>query len=290
MSTYTYDALHQDGDPVEVDAVLANDNYCLATNTLEGGAPALMPDADFLSGEHDESFYGLLDTTDTTGRTGRKRGPKVEDPPFVEGQSVYDRLVACELLRKLTDIVLAKVDMPWHLREDGVQAIHEAWCLLPAKPEFVRNQMARYAYMSGQHAALKQRRSIGAVVAIPGALFRNGRQSAFMNSIGAAVNPMDVSEFQDSMALATDPEDQVSIPDSCEKSFLDRRLAGLGLTKSQKLVAELACVKRMSAESIAIQTGMRKSYVERLIAQIISQLSARDDYHMNRPRGNRKIH
>ncbi len=290
MSIYTYDALQQDGDPVEVDAVLANDNFCLAANTMEGGEPTVsaMPIFD-IDNNDDEGLTALLDTSDESKR-GRKRGLRVEDPPFVEGQTVYDRLVVCGLLRKLTDIVLAKVDMPWHLRDDGVQAIHEAWCNLPAKPEFVRNQMARYAYMSGQHAALKQRRSIGAVVAIPGALFRNGRQSAFMNSIGAAVNPMDVSEFQDSLALATDPDDSTPIPDSCEKNFLDRRLAGLGLTKSQKLVAELACVKRMSAESIALQTGMRKSYVERLISQIVSQLHARDEYHLNRPRNVRRIH
>lgn len=222
----------------------------------------------------------LADHPPAPARPARMRAPQADsaqDRDPYEPVSVYVRLTEYGLLRKVTDIVLAKVAVPWHLREDAAQEIHATWASIRAKPNFARNQLARYAYISGQHAALKLRRNIGAVVAIPGALFRTGRDTAFMEAIGAAVNPKDVEDYKDSLELSIEADDYAMPPQTVSPEYFKARLAGLALSKSQRAIAEYVLLKRMSADSIAQIMGVRVSYVERLAGQVATLLNEQDD-------------
>lgn len=192
-----------------------------------------------------------------------------------DAMSIYAKLQEFGLLRKVTDIVMAKVAIPWHLRQDATQEVHVTWAALKAKPHFEKNQVARYAYISGQHAALKLRRTIGAVVAIPGALFRTGRDTAFMEAIGAAVNPKDVDDYRDSLELSVEPVDVLSLARVSENFFRDR-LAGLTLSPKQRTVAFKALVERKSAEDIAEELDIPLMYVERLLNQVTAKLLEKD--------------
>lgn len=190
-------------------------------------------------------------------------------------KTIYDSLLDYGLLKKVTDIVMAKVAIPWHLRPDATQEVHAAWATLKANPDVARNQLARYAYISGQHAALKLRRTIGAVVTIPGALFRTGRDTSFMANIGAAVNPKDVDDYKDSMELSVEPADLLQISRVSE-TFFDERIAGLNLSPKQRRVAYKTLVERKCAEEIAKELDMETVYVERLINQVTAKLLNRD--------------
>lgn len=271
-----------DGEPIAVDLVLSSD----------GPAFDLPDDADPLEGGVDEYPLGEgLDDDEPVMELPqpkkRSRSAPIEVRALAEGEqvSVYQRLVDYGLLKKLTDIVLAKVSVPWHLREDAAQEVHAAWAGLQAKSNFARNQLARYAYMSGQHAALKLRRNIGAVVAIPGALFRTGRDSSFMEAIGAAVNPKDVDDYRDSLDLSVEPQEYSMPPQQVSPEFFKTRLGSLQLSKSQRAVAERVLVRRMSAESIATELGVRVTYVERLISQVAVLLNEKDDEDFSRKYG-----
>jgi len=190
-------------------------------------------------------------------------------------QDFYTKLQEFGLLRKVTDIVMAKVGMPWHLREEAIQEVHVYWATLYVKPKFVRNQVANYAYLAGQHAALKLRRTLGAVVTIPGALFRSGRDTAFMEAIGAAVNPKDVDDYRDSMELSVEPVDLIHLARVTE-TYFEERLGDLNLSPKQRQVAYKALVERMSAVDIAIELAMPLMYVERLLNQVTSKLNNKD--------------
>ncbi|MEX3983628.1 hypothetical protein AB4Y45_32120 [Paraburkholderia sp. EG287A] len=189
--------------------------------------------------------------------------------------TIFDRLQHFGLLRKVTDIVMAKVAIPWHLRKDAEQEVHTHWFSLAAKEEYERDQLAYYAYLSGQHAALKLRRTIGAVVTIPGALFRSGRNTAFMEAIGAAVNPKDVDDYRDSLELSVEPVDVLHMSRVSE-SFFEERLGSLPLSAKQRNVAYKALVERKSAEDIAKELAMDLMYVERLLNQVTSKLNEKD--------------
>lgn len=192
-----------------------------------------------------------------------------------EAISIYDCLVEYGLLKKITDIVMAKVSMPWHLRADATQEIHCAWASLKAKPTFAQNQVAHYAYLSGQHAALKLRRVIGAVVVIPGALFRTGRDTAFMESIGAALNPKDVDDYKDSLELSVEMLDSMERV-VVDESFVRDRLSGLALSSKQRLVAERALLRKMSADDIATELQITVATVERMLNQVATKLNQKD--------------
>jgi hypothetical protein len=208
-------------------------------------------------------------------RAARGRGRAPASAPEA-GTSIYDSLVNYGLLRKVTDIVLAKVSMPWHLREDAAQEVHVAWAGLRTKPNFERNQVARYAYLSGQHAALKLRRTIGAVVTIPGALFRTGRDTAFMEAIGAAVNPKDVDDYRDSLELSVEAQDILKLA-RVSPTFFEERFAALTLSAKQRKVAYKTLVERKSAEDISAELQMPLMYVERLLNQVTAKLHEFDD-------------
>lgn len=274
---------NRNGDPVELDLLLSSD---LPHAELQGYEE---PDEGFATADLDVDVEGfgdeIEDELQVASTAPAKRGrPKVgatkPSPATVDadGQplSVYQRLVDYGLLRKLTDIVMAKVAIPWHLRADATQEVHATWATLMAKPEFQRNQLARYAYMSGQHAALKLRRTIGAVVAIPGALFRSGRDSAFMESIGAAVNPKDVEDYKDSIELSTEPMEDLKLS-RVSDSFFEERLGDLNLSAKQELVARKALIERKAADDIAEELNMDLMYVERLLNQVTQKLLAKDD-------------
>ena len=220
-----------------------------------------------------------LDLVPVTFKLPRTRGrTKVVESLVVldsTPRSIYEALDAYGLLRKVTDIVMAKVTVPWYLRADASQEIHCAWAALKAKPTFARNQLAHYAYLSGQHAALKLRRTIGAVVVIPGALFRTGRDSSFMESIGAAVNPKDVEDYKDSLELSSDGGDGLENAKVTEPLFRER-LGGLNLSVKQKAVAERALLKRMSVDDIATEMETSVVYVERMLNQITAKLRIKD--------------
>jgi hypothetical protein len=272
------------GDPVELD-------YLLSSNMLHSddgdddndqhiSRPASnVDDADeFVVDEVEEELPAAVAAT--PAKRGRRSGPAVPPPPTVDASgeplTVYQRLVDYGLLRKITDIVMAKVAIPWHLRADAAQEVHVTWATLKAKPEFQRNQLAHYAYISGQHAALKLRRTIGAVVAIPGALFRTGRDSAFMESIGAAVNPKDVEDYKDSLELSIEPIEDLQLS-RISDTFFNERLGDLNLSAKQSLVARKALIERRAADDIAEELGMDLMYVERLLNQVTQKLVTKDD-------------
>lgn len=278
------------GDPVELDLLLSSDlpHADAGDNLGDDDAPRAFASADIAIEVDLDGFGDIEEDAELSvpaaaaapAKRGRpKAGAAVPPPPTVdaEGQplSVYQRLVDYGLLRKITDIVMAKVAIPWHLRADATQEVHAAWAMLKAKPEFQRNQMAHYAYISGQHAALKLRRTIGAVVAIPGALFRTGRDTAFMEAIGAAVNPKDVEDYKDSLELSTDPADDLHLSRVSDSLFEDR-LGDLNLSTKQLLVARKALIERKAADDIAEELGMDLMYVERLLNQVTQKLVAKD--------------
>lgn len=210
------------------------------------------------------------------GRRARsKKGERIDVlKPNGEPKSIYECLVEYGLLRKMTDIVMAKVAVPWYLRSDAAQEMHCTWASLKAKPTFERNQLAHYAYLSGQHSSLKLRRMIGAVVVIPGALFRNGRDSSFMESIGAAVNPKDVEDYKDSLELSVEMGDRMETALVSEQLFRER-LGGINLSAKQRSVAEKALLKRMSVDDIATEMGTTVANIERLINQITAKLNSK---------------
>lgn len=190
--------------------------------------------------------------------------------------SIFAKLVEYGWLKKVTDIVLAKVKIPWHLRDDAAQCVHLKWCLSQAKPEFQKNQLAFFAYLAGQHAALALRRELGAVCVLPGALFREGKQSAFMESIGAAVNPIDVDEYKDSMELSIEASDMMHLS-KVNENLLTRRLGALSLSQKQMRVARMVLLEGLDASEIAHELDMRVVYVERLIKQVTLKLNNRDE-------------
>lgn len=274
---------NHNGDPVELDYLLSSDlpHEEGAADDEHDGRAFAGPDLDVDLPEFDESDVDEeMPATPAPAKRGRpKAGTAQPTPATVDADgkplSVYQRLVDYGLLRKITDIVMAKVAIPWHLRADATQEVHATWATLTAKPEFQRNQLARYAYISGQHAALKLRRTIGAVVAIPGALFRTGRDSAFMEAIGAAVNPKDVDDYKDSLELSTEPMEDLQLS-RVSDSFFAQRLGDLNLSAKQCLVARKALVERMAADDIAEELGMDLMYVERLLNQVTQKLMAKD--------------
>lgn len=276
---------NRNGDPVELDLLLSSD---LPHAEHEGYEE---PDEGFATadleldvegfGEDVEDELPVASTSAAPAKRGRPKAGAAKPAPATvdaDGQplSVYQRLVDYGLLRKLTDIVMAKVAIPWHLRADATQEVHATWATLMAKPEFQRNQLARYAYISGQHAALKLRRTIGAVVAIPGALFRTGRDSAFMESIGAAVNPKDVEDYKDSIELSTEPIEDLQLS-RVSDAFFEERLGDLNLSAKQEIVARKALIERKAADDIAEELNMDLMYVERLLNQVTQKLLAKDD-------------
>ncbi|KVP96545.1 hypothetical protein WJ96_04785 [Burkholderia ubonensis] len=271
------------GDPVELDYLLSSDlPHADGANDDDHDCRKFAgPDIDMdLEGLDDVEPEDEQPVTPAPAKRGRpKAGTAQPAPATVDADgkplSVYQRLADYGLLRKITDIVMAKVAIPWHLRADATQEVHATWATLTAKPEFQRNQLARYAYISGQHAALKLRRTIGAVVAIPGALFRTGRDTAFMEAIGAAVNPKDVEDYKDSLELSTEPMEDLQLS-RVSDNFFTERLGDLNLSAKQCLVARKALVERMAADDIAEELGMDLMYVERLLNQVTQKLLAKD--------------
>lgn len=206
----------------------------------------------------------------------QSKGGYASGPGALGGQgdcadSIYARLAEFGLLRKITDIILVKTAVPWHLRADATQEIHATWAGLRANPVFQRNQLANYAYKSGQHAALKLRRTIGAVVVIPGGLFRTGRDTSFMNSIGAALNPKDIHDYQDSAELSLDGV-EAEHTDLVSEAFFLQRTQSLTLSGKQRKVAHAILVGRHRAEDVAKALGLELAEVERLINQVTLKL------------------
>lgn len=293
-SSYESD-FNESGEPVELDHLLASDlphhDESLegidgaSGDFIEGALSADAFDDDHLIDFDDDS----LDETSAQHKTaapakrGRpKSGEAAPAPVLAESNpdgspiTIYQRLNEYGLLRKVTDIVMATVRMPWNLRQDATQEVHATWAGLVAKPQFARNQVANYAFRSGQHAALKLRRGIGAVVTIPGALFRTGRNTSFMESIGAAVNPKDVDDYRDSIELSIEPEDMMQHA-KVQEGFFEQRLAPLVLTNKQRLVAKKALVERLSIEEISAELDMDSMYVERLLNQVTKKLQEHDN-------------
>lgn len=239
-------------------------------------SPSVSPELEGFDPELDD----LCPVVKRPAKRGRPKGSQNQRstepaPPTVDSNgaplSVYQRLSDYGLLRKITDIVLAKVAIPWHLRADAAQEVHATWATLTAKPEYQRNQLAHYAYKSGQHAALKLRRTIGAVVVIPGALFRTGRDTAFMEAIGAAVNPRDVDDYRDSRELAVEPIEDLN-RGLVSSALFEKRLGALNLSAKQLRVARMALVERKGADDIAAELGTQLVYIERTLNQVTKKL------------------
>lgn len=227
--------------------------------------------------EGDGSFEGVGLSTDRPRSRRTWWGDKAKREASAQGRqlSIYEGLVEYGLLRKLTDIVLIKAGVPWHLRADALQEIHCAWASLKAKPTFERNQLAHYAYLSGQHAAFKLRRSIGAAVTIPGSLFKTGRDSSFMEAIGAVVNPKDVEDYKDSLELSVEMGDGYDKAVVSDELF-EQRLEGIELTEKERRMAYLILVRRVSVDDVAQEMGLRVPRVERLLNHLTEQLMSKD--------------
>lgn len=227
----------------------------------------------------DDGFTEELDVDEIEApikKRRRARGEKAVLVPLGEDASVFDVLAQNGLVQKLTRIVLAKAKVPPHLKKDAEQSIHLVWASIKANPKYECNQVAFYAYKAGESAALKLRREIGAVVAIPGALFRTGRDSHLARNIGAAVQPRDIDDYRDSLELAEYDSMDFAIAPAITVEFLQERLAGLTLTAKQRAAAENVLVHKMPLESVALLMGLEERTVERMLNQTITRIYERD--------------
>lgn len=209
----------------------------------------------------------------------RRRAPgklSTDNPP----QTIYEAVEQLGLLTKLTDICLSAVKMPWHLRDDGAAQIHWYWATLAVNPSYEPNQIANYAYLSGKHAALTENRQLSAAVTIPAALFRAKKPSEFLKSIGAAVNPKDIDEYQDSMELSVDPSSQLQAFLASEAgvdlAWLERRVAGISLTPSQRGLVVALFVERKTVEQLADESGESAQRLRRQITKITRAMESKN--------------
>ena len=196
--------------------------------------------------------------------------------------SVFAQLVRHGLLSKLTQIVLLKAKVPAHLREEAAQEVQVTWSLLRAHPDFARNQMARYAYLSGEHAALKVMRQISAVVALPSSLFSKtakdvkGANAKFLQYIGAATNPYDIDDYSDSIEISD------ALVDSWEReivslNFFEAQMQDIEVKPKQYKIARLFLVDRLTVDDIAEALKLTVKYVERSMHVVADALNARTD-------------
>lgn len=196
--------------------------------------------------------------------------------------SVFAQLLRHGLLSKLTQIVLLKAKVPAHLRDEAAQEVQVTWSLLRAHPDFARNQMARYAYLSGEHAALKVMRQIGAVVALPSSLFSKtakdvkGANAKFLQYIGAATNPYDIDDYSDSIEVSD------ALVDSWEReivslNFFETQMQDIEVKPKQYKIARMFLVDRLTVDDIAEALKLTVKYVERSMHLVADALNARTD-------------
>ena len=198
--------------------------------------------------------------------------------------SVLAKLVEHGLLAKLTQLVLFKARVPSHLRDEAAQEVQATWSLLKAHPDYMRNQMARYAYLSGEHAALKIMRALGAVVALPSSMFSKtakdvkGANAKFLQYIGAATNPHDIEDYSDSLEVSD------ALVDSWERevvslSFFKTQMGQIAVTPKQYQIAEMFLVDRDTVDDIAEKLKLTVKYVERSMHKVADALNDRVDKH-----------
>lgn len=218
-----------------------------------------------------------------SGKVVRINPDEILDAPFPQDEhgnalevSVYERLTHFNLTRKIRDIVLARTATPRHLIEDASQEVYATWLSLRALPEFERNQLARYAYLSGQHTVLRLRRRLGAVVVIPEILFRKGTKSLFLDSIGAALNPWDVSTCDNSLELASN-KDGARRNGLLGPMFLKERLDGCGLDTVHYDLAYRMLVEKKDVADAAAEMDISLALAERLLNQLELRLRAKDE-------------
>ena len=196
--------------------------------------------------------------------------------------SVFAQLLRHGLLAKLTHIVLIKAKVPPHLRDEAAQEVQVTWSLLRAHPDFARNQMARYAYLSGEHAALKVMRQLSAVVALPSSLFsktakdKKGANAKFLQYIGAATNPHDIDDYSDSLEISD------ALVDSWEReivslSFFETQMQEIEVKPKQFKIAQMFLVDRMTVDDIAESLKLTVKYIERSMHTVADALNARTD-------------
>lgn len=207
--------------------------------------------------------------------------PVVEAPAEVEAPktrvTIYDYLFERGMLRKLTDIALNKAGVPWHLRDEAAQEIRMAWATYEAKTDLAQSRVYQYATTAGEHAALKLRRKIGAVVSIPGQAFRDP-DSQFMRSIGAAVNPNDVDDYTDNAELSVDFEDVACAEEGDERiqgisvDDLGDRLGGVQLTRGQRPVIALM-LQGLDANEIAEELDRSYESVVKMMGDLANKIN-----------------
>lgn len=197
-----------------------------------------------------------------------------------DAPTVYDYLVERNLLGKLTEISLKKASVPYHLREDAWQAVQVKWCYYKVNLNFPHNRICAYASMLGHDEALRIRRTIGAVVALPNAMFSKVgneqlKSSVFAKSLGAALNPIDINDMSDSREYAV--EDDESLFESVSTERVEKRLRKLTLTKTQRKIALLICCNQMDIAVVAEQLNLTKAYVERMVSTVTTALLNYDE-------------
>lgn len=207
---------------------------------------------------------------------GQLSAPEVlesEETPK-EFESIYGALKRFGILTKLVGMSLAKANVPWDLRRDAEQEIYAHWCSLEAKPGFKEGQIAYYAYKAGEHAALRLRRSLEAVVVIPGSAFKAGKDTLFMGSIGAALNPFDVTEMQDDSEMAS--HDLNPAMRLVTESYVNARLAPITLSRVQRTICLKVMVDKMDPIDVAEELNLEPNDVERLMNQVSNRLIRHD--------------
>lgn len=208
-------------------------------------------------------------------------GIAVEDADDLsDAPTVYDYLNEHKLLSKISAIALKKANVPSNLREDARQAIQVKWCLFKVNLSFAHSQICAYASKLGHDEALRIRREIGAVVSLPISMFvksgnENIKNSVFAQSIGAALNPLDINDMIDSSEYAVEHDD--SLLESVTSERVAMRLRRLTLTKTQRKIAMLICCNQMDIAVVAEQLNLTKAYVERMVSSVTTALLNYDE-------------
>lgn len=198
---------------------------------------------------------------------------------LVTGPSAYEYLTARGgLLRKVAGVTIAKVaattkmQLSQETRKDLEQELHIFWLTLNVDAQYAESQVCQRIVLSGLRQCLKVLRSMTACVYLPGNLFRPGKGGAFMDSIGAALNPADVYDSPEALDLAVEPDEHM--PVTVSQDLVLKQLRGCDITlKQRKLVAAIV-VDGLSVDTAAEKLQLTKPYVQRIFNDALTKIEA----------------
>jgi hypothetical protein len=193
--------------------------------------------------------------------------------PVAAAQSIFDYVVEHKLLNKLTFIALKQAKIPPSLRDDATQEVHIAWSGIDVKADLDLSQICSYACLAGRHAAMRLRRDLGSVVALPSALFRKTKSlksQSMLDGLGGYESPLNIEDFRDSAELVQEESDVMPLTAAAE--MVARRLRRLTLTKTQVQIAKMILVQGMTTEATASHLDLTTNYVTRQVVIITNSL------------------